>query len=81
MVRLIGVGFAALLSPALFAQHVGVINTGPSLQPAPGAYRYGNILFPGGIAPHQQTHAGRLGGVVSGGGVGPRGPQFPNQRR
>jgi hypothetical protein len=50
------------------------------MRPPAGAYRFGNILFPGGIAPHQQTHAGRLGGVVSGVGVGPRGPQFPNQR-
>jgi hypothetical protein len=55
--------------------------------PAPaGAYRFGNILFPGGIAPHQQSHAGRIGGVIGGfpqpglhrgAGVGSR---FPNQR-
>jgi hypothetical protein len=32
----------------------------------PNAYKFGNILFPGGIAPHQQSHAGRLGSTISG---------------
>ena len=48
------------------AQHVPVIRSGPSTIPPAGAYRYGNILFPGGISPHQQTHAGRVGGVIQG---------------
>jgi hypothetical protein len=70
----------------MFAQHVPVINSGPALRPPPGAYRFGNILFPGGIAPHQQTHAGRMGGVISGvppfGGVTPgAGPRFPHRNR
>ena len=58
--------------PALIpAQHVPVINPSRGMIAPSNAYRYGNILFPGGIsqqvpAPHLNTHAGRLGGVVSG---------------
>jgi hypothetical protein len=68
----------------LAGQHVPVINSGPRTQPAPGAYRFGNILFPGGIAPHQRTHAGSVGAVVGGGvvgggpGRGIGGPRFPH---
>jgi hypothetical protein len=48
-------------------QHVPVINSrvGTAIPPS-NAYRFGNILFPGGIAPHQQTHAGRIGGAIQG---------------
>jgi hypothetical protein len=58
--------------PALIpAQHVPVINPSRGMIAPSNAYRYGNILFPGGIsqqvpAPHLNSHAGRLGGVVSG---------------
>jgi hypothetical protein len=76
---------AAIISgvTTLAAQHVPVVRSGPTMQPPAGAYRFGNILFPGGIAPHTQTHAGRIGGVVSGYPpyTGVRGPQFPNRNR
>ena len=71
----------------LSAQHVPVVRSGPTMHPPAGAYRFGNILFPGGIGPsHQQTHAGRMGGVISGvppfGGGYPGGrPGFPNNPR
>jgi hypothetical protein len=66
----------------LLAQHPRGIGRGAGDVRPPGPNRFGNILFPGGMAPHQQTHAGRLGGVISGAGVGvgPYGRQFPNQR-
>src|SRR5688500_126204 len=57
---------AVLGASTLAAQHVPVIRSGPPMQAPSNAYRFGNILFPGGIAPHQQPHAGRLGGVISG---------------
>lgn len=64
-----GITVLALLAlPAILAaQHVPVLNTNrPAAAPA-GAYRYGNILFPGGIpAPHANTHAGRLGATIRG---------------
>jgi hypothetical protein len=79
---------AVLGASTLAAQRVPVINPRTPMQAPAGAYRFGNILFPGGIAPNQQSHAGRLGGVISGnpypgvgmGGVGR--PGFPggNQR-
>lgn len=68
----------------LVGQHVPVINSGARMQPPVGAYRFGNILFPGGIAPHQRTHAGSIGSVVGGGvvggipGRGIGGPRFPH---
>jgi hypothetical protein len=77
---------AVLGASTLAAQRVPVINSGTPMRPPAGAYRFGNILFPGGIAPHQQSHAGRLGGVISGNpypgiGVGGRpGFQGGNQR-
>lgn len=49
------------------AQHVPVINTTRGMTAPANAYRYGNILFPGGVpAPHMSTHAGRMGPAVSG---------------
>ena len=70
----------------LAAQRAPVINPGRSIQPPAGAYRFGNILFPGGIAPHQQSHAGRLGGIISGNpfpgvGVGVGGARGPHRNR
>lgn len=50
----------------LLGQHVPVINPSRPTMPAPNAYRYGNILFPGGTPPHLNTHAGRMGPAVSG---------------
>ena len=65
-----------ILSSSLFAQHVGVVNTGPRMAPT-NAYQYGNILFPGGVP----THGSRLGASVSGRpqpgvyqGIGPQNP-------
>lgn len=60
----------------LAAQHVGVINPSRGMQAPPGAYQYGNILFPGGIPSTPNTHAGRLGGNIAGNpypGIGPGG--------
>lgn len=58
------------------AQHVNVINPSRPMAAPAGAYRYGNILFPGGVPSNpSQTHAGRLGSTISGyppyTGVGP----------
>jgi hypothetical protein len=64
------------LPGTLAAQHARVLNPNRSTAPA-GAYRYGNILHPGGIpAPHMNSHAARLGATVAGnpfphGGVQP----------
>ena len=75
------------------AQQPTVVSSGPRTIPPAGAYRFGNILFPGGIAPHQQTHAGRVGGAVQGTiggypypgrpapGYGGGGPGFPGRNR
>ncbi len=72
---------------ALYAQHVGVINPSRPSPAAAGAYRYGNILFPGGVPqnPTNQSHAARLGNSISGypgyNGVGPQiGSQSPGGR-
>jgi hypothetical protein len=67
MIRLIGVlsllSFAALLP----AQHAPLINPSRGMAPNSNAYRFGNILFPGGTpAPHMNSHAARLGGTISG---------------
>jgi hypothetical protein len=78
----------ALLSAAtLAAQRVPTVVNSSIPRPVPaGGYRFGNILYPGGLPPQQQTHAGRLGAVIGGGpfpggGVGgPRNPNFPNSR-
>src|SRR5688500_394994 len=50
-----------ILGSSLFSQHVGVVNTGPRMAPT-NAYKFGNILFPGGVP----THASRLGASVAG---------------
>jgi len=47
---------------AAWAQHVGVIRTGPTFRPPVNASAYGNILFPGGIPSHPQ----RLGATIQG---------------
>ncbi|MBI1895300.1 MAG: hypothetical protein HYZ57_10540 [Acidobacteria bacterium] len=60
---------AVLLAPvALLGQHVGVINTGPTMRPPANAFPFGNILFPAGIPNtiSSQTHASRLGATISG---------------
>lgn len=49
-----------------FGQHVGVINTGPRMPAPAGAYQFGNILWPGGIPPHTQMHASRVGQTIQG---------------
>lgn len=62
------------LPVAVLAQHVGVINPSRGMQAPAGAYQYGNILFPGGTPSHSNTHAGRLGQTVAGGGYTGIGP-------
>jgi hypothetical protein len=66
------------------AQHVPVVNTTRGMIPPSNAYRYGNILYPGGIPPISNTHAGRLGATIAGGsytGVPPGAvPQRGRQR-
>ena len=78
---------AVLGVSTLAAQTAPVVRSGPTMQAPSNGLRFGNILFPGGIAPHQQTHAGRIGAVVGGGpfpgaGVGGGGrPGLPNRNR
>lgn len=57
---------AALIAASAFGQVPGVVNPNIGRPNLPNAYRFGNILYPGGLPAHQQTHAGRLGAVVSG---------------
>ena len=74
-------------SAVAFAQHVGVINPSRGMSPPPGAYPYGNILFPGGTGINQ-SHAARLGASVAGyppipggrPGVGPGGGGYAGGR-
>lgn len=76
--RMAALLISVALAGAAWAQHVPVINTTRGLIPPSNAYRYGNILFPGGISPpHMNSHAGRLGGTIGGviGGVPPHGGQ------
>ena len=49
------------LTLTLLAQVPGVVNTNRGMIPPSNGVRYGNILFPGGIPPGTNTHAGRLG--------------------
>jgi hypothetical protein len=68
------VALYGFLSLTLMAQHVPVVNTTRGMIPPSNAYRYGNILYPGGIPPISNTHAGRLGATIAGGsytGVAP----------
>ena len=51
-----------LLTLTLLAQVPGVVNTNRGMIAPSNGVRYGNILFPGGIPPGMNTHAGRLGG-------------------
>lgn len=68
----------ASMIPA-FAQHVGVINPSRGMTAPPGAYQYGNILFPGGIV--NQSHAARLGATVAGAPYGGVQPGYSNNGR
>jgi len=43
--------------------------------------RYGNILFPGGIPPGTNTHAGRLGATIAGGSYTGVAPGVPHARQ
>jgi hypothetical protein len=61
------IGLYGFLTLTLVAQNVPVVNTNRGMIPSPNAYRYGNILFPGGIPPVSNTHAGRLGATIAGG--------------
>ena len=73
--RLVALLSFIALPIVLSAQHVPVINPSRGMIAPQGAYRYGNILFPGGINPGN-SHASRLGGTVAGvpyTGVGPGG--------
>jgi hypothetical protein len=55
-----------VLPAALIAQHPGVISPSRPMPAPAGAWRYGNVLYPGGVPSHQNSHAGRLGGTISG---------------
>jgi hypothetical protein len=75
------------LPGAVIAQHAQVINPSRGMQAPAGAWRYGNILFPGGVPAHQNSHAARLGATISGNppftGVAPGFPRpgFPGGGR
>lgn len=49
----------------LQAQHPSIISPGRTTPAPAGAFRFGNILFPGGL-PKNQSHAARLGGTIAG---------------
>jgi hypothetical protein len=68
------VALYGFLTLTLVAQHVPVVNTTRGMIPPSNAYQYGNILFPGGIPPISNNHAGGLGATIAGGsytGVAP----------
>jgi hypothetical protein len=68
------------LTLTLVAQNVPVVNTNRGMIPSPNAHRYGNILFPGGMPPVANNHAGRLGATIAGGSYTGVAPGASHQR-
>jgi hypothetical protein len=67
MIRLVATLSFLTLPFVVLGQHVPVINPSRGMTVPSNAYRYGNILFPGGTpAPHLNSHAARMGPAVSG---------------